>query len=128
MRTTAQRLDRILFETSRAAEHFSVTEVQAQTGQPVDRCGDMVLLRAAEPKAVPAALAGPSRRQHDAEGAGTMERLHVGDHGMDGYAVRRSAAIMATAADGVHVWEAKESRGRHAGAPADAPAAVTLED
>jgi DNA topoisomerase VI subunit B len=38
-----QRLDRVLFETSRAAEYFSVTELQAQTGQPVERFADVVL-------------------------------------------------------------------------------------
>jgi DNA topoisomerase VI subunit B len=42
MRTIAERLDRILFETSRAAEYFSVPELQAQTGQPVERWGDVV--------------------------------------------------------------------------------------
>jgi DNA topoisomerase VI subunit B len=43
MRTNAQRLDRILFETSRAAEYFSVTELQDQTGQPVERFADVAL-------------------------------------------------------------------------------------
>jgi hypothetical protein len=62
MRTNTQRLDRILFETSRAAEYFSVTELQAQTGQPVERFADVVLKELACRRRGPAARPGQRRR------------------------------------------------------------------
>jgi hypothetical protein len=36
-------LERTVFETSRAAEYFNATELQAQTGQPLDRFAAVAL-------------------------------------------------------------------------------------
>ena len=75
-------LERATFETSRAAEYFSVAELQAQTGQPARRFLAVVLKELADNGLDAAEAAGVAPDLAiDVEYAGGAARLCVQDNG-----------------------------------------------